>query len=138
MVTVLRVYTLYLTTSFAKSHICNPQYDTLFSLEDYISDIDAVNIGLLLKRDYFSALFQEYFITNAKTNCFKRSTLYIKNNFSGDIKQFYNLCDEINKGDGIYWGFRFVLNGPFLDTIYYDAANEAFKNFVTNEVSNSR
>lgn len=123
---------------FAKSHICNPQYDTLFSLEDYISDIDAVNIGLLLKRDYFSALFQEYFITNAKTNCFKRSTLYIKNNFSGDIKQFYNLCDEINKGDGIYWGFRFVLNGPFLDTIYYDAANEAFKNFVTNEVSNSR
>ncbi|MEE0427736.1 MULTISPECIES: glycoside hydrolase domain-containing protein [Bacillota] len=130
--------------SFASSRICNPQYDTSFGLEDYISDIDAVNIGLLLRRNYFSALFQDYFITNAKINCFTRSTLYIKNNFYGDINQFYNLCDEVNRGYFPYNKFREILNGKASEDytppqqIHYDAANEAFKDFVTNEVKNNR
>lgn len=124
--------------NIAKRIICNPKYNTTFGLEDYIGDLDAVNIGTLLRKYSFSSLFQDYFLTNAATNCFKRSTLYIETDFKGDINKFYETCNTINEAKFPYSIFRKLLNKLPLEQVHYDAANEAFKDFVTNEVKNNR
>lgn len=124
---------------WANSYICT-ESSSHFDLVDYIDDIDAVNISNRIIYDGMSLpdAFFSYYILKSAGNVYDyetRTTRFI--NSMGETA-FNTLCDNINSNQFPINLLKNILARPTTPQACIDAAINAFKNFVNNEITNQR
>lgn len=113
----------------ANQKICSIYY-SLFSLSDYMGDVDAVNLYHYIRQGYTLVdAFDKYY--NSK-EYEKRTGNFVRN--IGGIDNFNFLCNVILNEK--YKAFHKALAGDGIDTKYMKSASDAFKIFVNKKYIN--
>ena len=122
--------------SWADNNICS-QNGGNFNTSDYIDDIDAFNISVLIKNsnynlpDAFKLYFDVIDISSGEYEYEKRTNNFIVNL---GMTNFLNLCTDICGDDFPYDTLNNMLTN--VDKKYIIAAVEAFKKYIANEMQN--
>lgn len=122
---------------WAIDNICKTGY---FDTKDYIDDIDAVNIGNLILSKGLSlpSAFMSYYMLhneNTKPDYTSRATVFM--NYIGE-SAFEQLCKNMNSNEFPMSAFKIILAGKANEPKYIDAAINAFKIFIRNEIKSGR
>ena len=124
------------TLDWAKSNICQND-DTKFPFNDYMADIDAINIyNELEKGKQLPTVFMSYFINSLGTNfdAQKRTSVWMNSVGTNYLEE---ACDLIRQ-DGLKVFAEILAKTDDVSQEYIDTALTAFKSFVYSEYGNGR
>lgn len=117
---------------YANNNLFAP--DTSFSMEDYIADIDGINLARSLLSNSsmkITDLFYNYFMNTeyGGTYSSERTQLWITRVY-GNYSSFKNQSDYLNQNVEPVSTFRLLLNKTTVSDEAFTAAHTAFNNYV--------
>lgn len=123
---------------WAQEHICSDDYGSNFMLEDYIADIDAINIASLINSGYsFPVAFTSYFvnpIADEPTYAELRTNRWL----NGAGTYYLDEICETLKADELRIFSNLLAKSDDVKPEYISIAYDAFKHFAYSEYANGR